>query len=136
MISLDTNILLRIVISDPDAPEQNAKARNYVQGLWDKQISVLVTSVVIVESCWVIRRRYKLPKEAVIEFVEYLLALEMTELEHRSEVSLALLDYKQGKGDFSDYIIGRISESLGCNATWTFDKDLSEKGLFEIKQSA
>ncbi|MCG6137258.1 MAG: hypothetical protein MET45_21920 [Nostoc sp. LLA-1] len=38
--------------------------------------------------------------------------------------------FKQGKADFSDYLIGAIAQHFGCSSTASFDKNLkSEKGF-------
>ena len=46
---------------------------------------------------------YKIKRGEVANFIDYLLALDLTEFEHRSEVLKALSDFRGGKGDFADY---------------------------------
>lgn len=135
MINLDTNILLRVVKSDPDSPKQSELARKHVQGLWEEGKSVYVTSIVLVECCWVLKSCYGTSKKGIIKFVEYLLGLDLAQLEHSKEAGQALASYASGKGDFSDYLIGYLGKSRGCGTTWTFDKFLNEKELFERKKS-
>ena len=94
-----------------------------------------MTSIVLVECCWVLKSCYGTSKEGLIKFVEYLLGLDLTQLEHPKEAGEALASYAKGKGDFSDYLIGNLGKSKGCETTWTFDKLLKEKGLFEQKKS-
>ena len=134
-INLDTNIMLRLIIDDDESPEQHVKARKEVRNLWYDGGEIFVTTNVLVEACWVLRRRYKLPKAAITEFVESLLGLNSTQLEYRNEIILALSSYRNGQGDFPDYLIGHISKAHDCDITWTFDKALSEADLFEVKQS-
>lgn len=54
MIAIDTNVLVRILVEDPDAPEQCQQARNLVlsasEPVWIAQI-VLVEAVWVLESC-------------------------------------------------------------------------------------
>jgi predicted nucleic-acid-binding protein len=35
----------------------------------------------------------------------------------RDDAKQALHDYKEGRGDLADYLIGRINQALGCDAT-------------------
>lgn len=52
------------------------------------------------------------------------------EFENRSAVYQALQRTKQGRGDFSDYLIRAIAQQAGCTETVTFDQKLRrEKGL-------
>ncbi|MEH2292541.1 hypothetical protein [Nostoc sp.] len=63
-----------------------------------------------------------------------MLQCSVFELENRSVVYQALQRFQQGSADFSDYLIGVITQNYGCSSTATFDKKLrSEKGfdLFE-----
>lgn len=50
--------------------------------------------------------------------------------ESRSTVDQALQRYKQGRADFSDYLIGAIARQAGCTEMVSFDRKLkSEKGF-------
>ena len=135
MIGLDTNILLRVVKTDPDTPKQSALARKHVGELWAKNEKTFVTSVVLVECCWVLDSCYNTSREGICAFIEHLLSLDLVVLEHPSETGKALAAFESGKGDFSDYLIGIISQEKGCTTTWTFDKLLREKSLFTQKRS-
>ncbi len=54
MISLDTNVLVRIFVDDPGNSEQSAKVRKKV----GRYKTVYVTQVVQVETVWVLSRAY------------------------------------------------------------------------------
>ncbi len=52
------------------------------------------------------------------------------EFESRSTLHQALQRYKQGRADFSDYLIGVIARQAGCTETVSFDSKLkAEKGF-------
>jgi predicted nucleic-acid-binding protein len=52
------------------------------------------------------------------------------EWENRSMVYQSLQRFKRGKADFSDYLIGAITQRSGCTTTATFDQKLkNEKGF-------
>jgi predicted nucleic-acid-binding protein len=44
----------------------------------------------------------------------------------------ALQRTKQGKGDFSDYLIGAICYQAGCDKTATFDRKLKTESGFDL----
>ena len=44
----------------------------------------------------------------------------------------ALADYRTGKGDFSDHLIGRLGARAGCQRTLTFDRSLGPAPHFEV----
>jgi predicted nucleic-acid-binding protein len=59
-----------------------------------------------------------------------MLQCSVFELENRSVVYQALQRFKQGRTDFSDYLIGAISQHSGCSSILTLDKKLNrEKGF-------
>ena len=41
-------------------------------------------------------------------------------------------DYKKGRGDFADYVIGRVGEKSGCEKTLGFDRALKGDVRFEV----
>ena len=47
-------------------------------------------------------------------------------------VHAAFTDYRDGKGDFADYLIGRRNAAAGCEHTVTFDKDLVGHPAFVV----
>jgi len=52
------------------------------------------------------------------------------EFENRSVVYQALQRTRQGRADFSDYLIGAIAQQMSCSTTVTFDRKLEdEKGF-------
>jgi len=54
------------------------------------------------------------------------------EFENRPIVYQALQRTKQGKADFSDYLIGALCHQAGCEETATFDRKLRNESGFEV----
>jgi predicted nucleic-acid-binding protein len=44
----------------------------------------------------------------------------------------ALALYTEGRGDFSDYLLGTGNHGAGCSATATFDCELRGSDLFRV----
>ncbi|MGB3300190.1 MAG: type II toxin-antitoxin system VapC family toxin [Phormidesmis sp.] len=129
MIGLDTNILVRYLTRDDELQ-------------WQKAILVIqrnqpcfVTNIVLCELVWVLRgAAYGFRKAAIIDVLEAMLHSAAFEFENRSTVDQALQRYKQGKADFSNYLIGAVSRQAGCTEIVSFDGKLkSEKGFRCLK---
>lgn len=72
MIAIDTNVLVRLLVDDPNEIIQSRLARQ----LLIEQGSAWVSSIVLIETIWVLQSRYKLPKEEIISVIEKLTSHE------------------------------------------------------------
>ena len=82
---------------------------------------MLVSLLVLVETEWVLRRRYEFDRGTVLSL--FRAALEARELffEDESAVEEALFRWKDGACGFADCLIAAHNRQLGCRATATFD---------------
>jgi predicted nucleic-acid-binding protein len=104
MIGLDTNILVRYLTKDDE--QQWQRAITVIQ----QNQPCFVTNIVLCEMVWVLRgTNYGFRKDEIISVLEAMLHSAAFEFEDRSTVDQALQQYKQGKADFSDYLIGTVS---------------------------
>lgn len=94
MIAFDTNLLVRLVVDDH--PAQTEIATNLL-----KTHRALLLRTVLLESEWVLRSSYKLPRERVHAFFELLLQSENAVVEDELAVARALEWYQRG-ADFAD----------------------------------
>lgn len=126
MIGLDTNILVRYLTADDLEQWQLAKELIETEG----QLC-FIANIVLCELVWVLRGKpYQFTRLQIVEVLETMLATPVLEFEERSSVYQALQRMKVGKADFSDYLIGAISHTSGCSATYSFDRKLiGEKGF-------
>ncbi len=130
MISLDTNILVRLLVED-DA-DQVARAQALLRRAIDAGERCLVTIVVLCELQWVLKRLYKVPREELATAVENFLLDDLYLVEESATVSEALIRFRQGKADLADFFIGLRSLDLGASETFTFDKALSTEEGFSL----
>ena len=128
--AVDTNILVRYITQDD--PSQSPIASAIVRKIHARQKAVFVTQIVLCETIWVLRSYYKMGKPDVIEFLNNLLDDDGFELDGRMEVIDAFADFKTGKGDFSDYLIGRKVATVKCGPVFTFDKKLAGSKSFKV----
>ena len=94
MIAFDTNMLVRLLVDDH--PEQAALAQRLLS-----DNTPLIPRTVILETEWVLRSVYKLPRERMVAFFHLLLQSENALVENQDIVERALNWYEQG-ADFAD----------------------------------
>ncbi|MBW4484128.1 MAG: type II toxin-antitoxin system VapC family toxin [Tildeniella torsiva UHER 1998/13D] len=125
MIGLDTNILVRYLTRDDEPQWQQASE------VIQQNQPCFIANIVLCELVWVLRgANYRFQKAEVIGIIEAMLHSAAFEFESRSTLDQALQQYKQGKADLSDYLIGAISRQAGCTETVSFDGKLrGERGF-------
>ncbi len=119
MLGVDTNVLVRFLVRDDEA--QFEKARKLIKREVTAGHSVFVSHLVILETEWVLRSRYGLPKNSIIETISHLLDATDVQFEDEPAVEEALFLWKDATADFADCLIGARNRRLGCRATATFD---------------
>lgn len=118
MIGLDTNVLVRYLAQD-DA-EQSAVASRLIESLTAEKPG-LITSVVLVETVWVMDEIYEASRADIATVVEKLLQTGTLLVQDAEQAWNALSRYRAGAADFADYLIERTCTALGSEATYTFD---------------
>ena len=118
MLGVDTNVLVRFLVRDDEA--QFEKARKLIKREVAEGRSVFISHLVILETEWVLRSRYSLPKNLIIEVISGLLDATDVQFEDEPAVEEALFIWKEATADFADCLIGAKNRRLGCSATATF----------------
>ncbi len=128
MIALDTNVLARFFVDDPDDAEANRQRVSAVAAL-SEQAFVPIT--VLLEFEWVLRGFYELPRDEILRIFRALVGLVHIHIEDRA-IALAALDgYSEGL-DFADAL--HVARSSRATAFRTFDKRLA-KAAKRLKQA-
>lgn len=112
MIAFDTNLLVRLIVDDH--PRQADVAEQLL-----KQHRVLISRTVLLETEWVLRSRYQIPRERIHAFFQSMMQTENAELEDAPAIEQALTWYATG-ADFADAL--HLAAS-GSTVLHTFDKD-------------
>lgn len=121
MIGLDTNVLVRFLVRDDE--DQFERARKLIRRQAQDGQPVRVSLLVLLETEWVLRSRYKLSKaEILVTFSELLSAVDMS-FEDEPSIEEALFVWKDSSAQFADCLIGARHRALGCTAAATFDVD-------------
>ena len=121
MKAVDTNILARFFIDDPD-DEQAAQQRPIATAILSQPVYIPIT--VILEFEWVMRGFYKLNRAEVLHIYHVLLNFAHIRIEDHAIVSNALTYYQQGL-DFADSL--HLARSQAYAAFITFDVKFAKK---------
>ncbi len=117
MIAVDTNVLVRLLINDPDSLAQVGLAK----ALLKRAKQVYVPQIVQIEMVWVLETAYGFDKPAVITVLKHLQKTLLFVLQDEAQFDAALATFENHTADFSDYVI-----LSGClendHELFTFDK--------------
>jgi predicted nucleic-acid-binding protein len=128
MIGLDTNVLVRFLVRDDE--EQFERARKLIRRQAQDGRPVRISLLVLLETEWVLRSRYKLKKGEILSaFSDLLSAVDMS-FEDEPSIEEALFVWKDSPAQFADCLIGARHRALGCTSTATFDGDALKLSAF------
>ena len=124
MLGIDTNVLVRFLVRDDDI--QFEKARKLIKREVTAGRRVFVNQLVLMETEWVLRSRYAVPKNQIIEAISGLLNATDVQFEDEPAIEEAIFIWKDSIADFADCLIGAKNRRMGCRATATFDMKASK----------
>jgi len=116
MIAPDTNVLVRLLVTDD--PAQAARARTIFE-----RGDVLVLKTVLLEAEWVLRSRYGLERGHIAAFFQNLAETDGIAMEHEDACRAALSAYTDGMG-FADALQAATAATMSVDFH-TFDAGLA-----------
>src|SRR5690606_21053058 len=119
MIGLDTNVLVRFLVRDDE--DQFDRAQKLIRREAQAGNPVVVSHLVLLETEWVLRSRYKLTKTEILDAFSDLMSAVDLNVEDDAAIEAALFTWKNSSAQFADCLIGARHRTLGCRATATFD---------------
>ena len=120
MKTVDTNILLRILVDDATDRKQLERVRELALTLEQ----LYIPQIVQVELVWILKKTFT--KEQIVFTLETLLKNSAYELEKRNIFITALSYYQESNVGFSDCIILAQAEEKAALPLLTFDKKLGK----------
>lgn len=123
MIGLDTNVLVRLLTGDD--PAQFALARDLIEQHRNEPAAFYIDDLVLVESYWVLTRRYTLTRDEVLSAFGQLASNLGYAFDDRDQLVAAIAMARQRQADFADTLIVLRNDRAGCNSTVTFDARLA-----------
>ena len=131
MRGLDTNVLLRSFIVD-DLIQAKAVRRG-LEEAQAREERLFISTIVLCELIWTLRGKpYAFDRATLSNSLDTLLNNDLFEIQHRDLVRGALQDFREGKADFADYLVGWENREAGCRDTLTFDRDLAVSPGFSL----
>jgi predicted nucleic-acid-binding protein len=127
---LDTNVLVRYLTQDE--PAQARRASAIIEGTLAKGGNCYLSVIVLCEIAWVLRGAYGLKKKSILLAVDQILETAGFLVEGRDLVREAVEQFRLGRGDFTDYLLGARNRAAGCSDTVTFDRSLRGSKLFAM----
>ena len=133
MIGLDTNVLVRFIVQDD--PKQARIATELIETRLTNSEKGFISSIVLCEVVWVLKRCYRQPKDRLLLVVKSILETDVFEVEHRDCAWRAYYDFDEGTAGFSDYFLARINKESGAQYTVTFDERAQGHRLFKSPEA-
>jgi predicted nucleic-acid-binding protein len=130
MISLDTNVLVRLLTNDD--PKQVRLARKALDLALAEGKTVWVSLVVLCELVWVFQGLYKYDKKQIITALDALLKFSGIEVQSPHLVKKTLDVLTGSAADFADVLLGLLSVDAGAADVLTFDKKASKLVTHEL----
>ena len=121
MKAVDTNVLARFFIDDPEDSEAALQKPAAIQAMSQ---AVFVSSSVVLEFEWVMRGFYALPLADITRIFKALCGLQHVIIEDRAIVQSVIEAYTHGL-DFADAL--HLARAQHCKAFVSFDKRLQKR---------
>lgn len=119
MLSVDTNVLVRLIARD-DAAQVRAAEEIVSKGAW-------ISHLILAETIWVLDSVYELSRAQIATAVGMLLNHQELTLQDADVVGAALRHFREhGKIDFSDCLALEIAKRAGHIPLATFDRDFAK----------
>ena len=120
---IDANVLLRALLNDH--PSQSEIAHDMLASLDEERRGYVGISAVL-EIFWVLRSRYRVPRQPLCETMRELLMIKYLDIESSAAVVQALAMYQKGRVDFEDALLAERNVEADCGFTYTFDRAASK----------
>lgn len=125
MIGLDSNVLIRYLTQDDVA--QAARATRLMERELSERVPGFISLLVLVETCWVLKRIYSATPDEITSVVRNLLDTRQLVIERRASVGRAL--EKSGADNLADALIADAAIEAGCARIVTFDRKAARLGM-------
>ncbi|WP_247138409.1 PIN domain-containing protein [Neorhizobium sp. BETTINA12A] len=119
MIGIDTNVLLRFLMTDD--PKQYESAVEFFRSR-SAENPAYISLFVFTEACWVMRKSYGYKNQEIASVFRGLLESRELVFEDSDFIEIMFLADGFGKFDVADYLIAELAKRIGCSKTVTFDK--------------
>jgi predicted nucleic-acid-binding protein len=120
MIGIDTNVIVRLIVNDDE--RQSRAAECFIREHGGSGTPCYVSDVTLIETVWVLEAAYGYDRGMVAEALTAILEAEQLEFDSPVDAAAAVEDFRHGRADFADCLIGRTNLRAGCSHTVNFDR--------------
>jgi len=128
MIALDTNVLVRFLVEDDE--KQSRRATSLIENTVSRGDELFISDFVMCETVWVLASAYRFTRSEVAEVLARLMRARSVVFTSSDRLVRALQAYRDGTGDFADYLIREIARGAGADTVATFDRKLLKEHGF------
>src|SRR5205085_1973163 len=118
VIALDTNVLVRLVLQDDEA--QARAAERLVVRARREDTPLFIGDVVLCELVWVLTRRAGIARAEIAAVLDQLVRTELMVFSNTAVIERAVAAYRDGRGDFADYLVRENARAAGATEIVTF----------------
>ena len=129
MKALDTNVVVRFLVRDD--PAMTDRARQVFEHARDTGVPLLISSLVLLETLWVLGSTYRFSRQAILDATDRLQGLPAVRFDSREVVREFVRLGRSTSFDLADILIGLAAKQQGCETTLTLDKKAAQSDLFE-----
>lgn len=129
MRSVDTNVVVRLLVQDDEAQTQLADEA------WNDLVSsggVFLSKVVLVEVAWVVRVSYGFDRATIANALRRLIDLDGVFVEEEPTLHRALDRFERGSADFADYVLLESSREANALPVLTFDQRFAREADVQL----
>ena len=120
--SLDTNVLLRLMLDD--VPAQTNRADKLLSTSF---VRFFISDLALFEFVYVLDHHYKLSRQTISEMVQGLLSIKKLDC-NRELITSALVSFnKHFALSFADCYLAASATFMNATPLWTFDKALAKQ---------
>ena len=124
MIAVDTNVLISLLT------ERSPRELELAERLF-KSNTCWISSTVLLEMVWVLKRAFGMPRQRVAETIEKVIAPSNVILEHPDAITRAL-DLYRGGFDFADAVHLLLADRGQVAGFATFDRDFARRANMDF----
>lgn len=130
MKALDTNIIVRFLVSDDEL--QTQKVFEIFKNAELEKNHLFIPLLVVIEVIWVLESVYEISRNEIINAIKNLSLLPFIKIEKNDAIQNFLRNAELTNFDLSDLLIAYSAKNEKCENILTFDKKASRHEFFEL----
>jgi predicted nucleic-acid-binding protein len=115
-----------------DDPRQARAARALAADADRPSDPILVNPLVLAEVEWSLRSNFQFSKAEILDVFDQVSESLAFIVDDRDATEAAIEEWRTGKADFADYLIGALARERGARTTMTFDRKAAETAAFTL----